>query len=344
MPAISVVMPTYNQAAFLPEAVASVLGQTVGDLELILVDDASTDATPRLLAELASRGDPRVRCLRHAQNRGASAALNTGFAQATGEYLTWLASDNRYAPHALERLLAGLEANPHADLAYAAFANIDEAGHLLDYVFQEPYWPGLLQVNPGTVGMAFLYTRRLQAAVGDYADLVANDLDYWLRAARRFQFTFVPEVLGDNRKHAAMQTVVRHEQMAVEVARLLEDDRRQHPVPLPWPRLLERVHGLRRAAQQCLRAVRLARDEAGTEAAPPLIIAHAGDTGALLAAVLQAQGLPAEARSLEDITPPAPCLAVSAADAHRLRQRGCPVLGLHDEADDAEDAGWGKDF
>ncbi|GAB7081046.1 glycosyltransferase family 2 protein [Megalodesulfovibrio paquesii] len=339
MPAISVVMPTYNQARFLRQAVDSVLVQTVRDLELVVVNDGSGDDTAALLDQLAQeRRDPRLVIIHHPENRGASAALNTGFARARGRYLSWLASDNCYRPDCLARLLAALEAHPDCDLAYAAFANVDEDGRFLDHEFLESWWPGLLQVNPGAVGMAFLYTRRLMEGVGAYRDMVANDLDFWLRAARGYRFMYVPEVLGENRKHAGMQTVVRRDRLAEEVATLLQEDRAHAPHTLPLPRLLERVHTLRRAARQCLRAVQLALPGMASDAGTLLLVADAGETGALLAALLQAGGLPAEARPLEAIAPGEVVLALHEADATALRGRGCTVLGT------AEGSGWGKDF
>ncbi|MEQ1438040.1 glycosyltransferase [Fontimonas sp. SYSU GA230001] len=97
MPAVSVVLPTYNRAASLGRAVRSVLQQSVRDLELIVVDDGSTDDTPRLLAAIT---DPRLRVVRQ-HNRGAAAARNAGIALATAEWLAFQDSDDEWLPDKL---------------------------------------------------------------------------------------------------------------------------------------------------------------------------------------------------------------------------------------------------
>lgn len=97
---VSVVIPTYNRADVLPRAVETALDQTLSDIEVIVVDDASTDDT---LATLAEYDDPRLTVLEHETNRGASAARNTGIAVAEGDYIALLDSDDEWAPEKLER-------------------------------------------------------------------------------------------------------------------------------------------------------------------------------------------------------------------------------------------------
>jgi glycosyltransferase involved in cell wall biosynthesis len=99
---ISVIMATYNCAATLQRAVASVLGQTFEDWELIIVDDGSTDDTPRLLDGLR---DPRIVVVRHDRNRGVAAAKNTGFDHVRGDWFTTLDADDEMVPEALAVLL-----------------------------------------------------------------------------------------------------------------------------------------------------------------------------------------------------------------------------------------------
>jgi glycosyltransferase involved in cell wall biosynthesis len=98
-PTVSVIIPTYNRASLLPRAIHSVLGQTFGDLELLVVDDASTDATEEVVRGIA---DPRLRYLRRPANGGVSAAQNSGLAAARGEFVSFLHSDDEYLPVKLE--------------------------------------------------------------------------------------------------------------------------------------------------------------------------------------------------------------------------------------------------
>ncbi|PCR89642.1 glycosyltransferase family 2 protein [Natrinema ejinorense] len=106
MTRVSVIIPTYNRAATLPIAIDSALEQTVDDLEVVVVDDGSTDDTDSVLA---AYDDPRVRPVVHATNRGANVARNTGLEYARGEYVAFLDSDDEWHPEKLERQLAALE-------------------------------------------------------------------------------------------------------------------------------------------------------------------------------------------------------------------------------------------
>jgi glycosyltransferase involved in cell wall biosynthesis len=98
---ISVVMPTYNRAAILGRAVRSVLAQTHADLEMIVVDDGSTDDTAQVLAAFA---DPRLIHLRHTPNRGGNYARNRGIERASGEVISFIDSDDEFLPHKLETI------------------------------------------------------------------------------------------------------------------------------------------------------------------------------------------------------------------------------------------------
>jgi len=100
---ITIVMPTYNRARTLRQAIDSVLRQTEEDWELIVVDDGSDDGTDEVLGALR---DERIRVLRHAGNRGVTAALNTGLDHARGDWFTRLDSDDEIVPDALAVLLA----------------------------------------------------------------------------------------------------------------------------------------------------------------------------------------------------------------------------------------------
>ncbi|SFS53453.1 glycosyltransferase family 2 protein [Halostagnicola kamekurae] len=106
MTRVSVIIPTYNRAETLPRAIDSALEQTVEDLEVVVVDDGSTDDTS---AVLAAYDDPRVRPVVHATNQGANAARNTGIDHANGEYVAFLDSDDTWLPAKLERQLGALE-------------------------------------------------------------------------------------------------------------------------------------------------------------------------------------------------------------------------------------------
>jgi succinoglycan biosynthesis protein ExoO len=103
-PRVSVVMPTYNCAAYVVGAIQSALGQTLQPIEVIVIDDGSTDGTISMIGGLAT-GDPRVRLEKLARNCGPAAARNRGFALARAPWIAVLDSDDSYVPDRLERLL-----------------------------------------------------------------------------------------------------------------------------------------------------------------------------------------------------------------------------------------------
>jgi glycosyltransferase involved in cell wall biosynthesis len=120
---VSVILPVYNRGASLADSMLSVLAQSYGDLELIVVDDASTED---LRPSVEGVGDPRVRYIRQARNGGASAARNAGLAAAEGRYIAFQDSDDLWLPKKLERQVALLESQPdigvvvHSKVLYGA--------------------------------------------------------------------------------------------------------------------------------------------------------------------------------------------------------------------------------
>ena len=127
MPRVSVVLPCFNAAEYLPRALASLRAQTLGDIEIIVVDDGSSD--PATIAYLdALPGD--IRLLRQ-ENRGLSGARNAGIAAARGTYVTPLDCDDWLEPDFLEKTVAALEDNPGAGFAFAHLALEGDASGVL---------------------------------------------------------------------------------------------------------------------------------------------------------------------------------------------------------------------
>ncbi len=184
MPAVSVIIPAYNQAHYLHEAIRSVLAQTCPDFEIIVVDDGSTDDTPRVTQE---HTDPRVRYI-YQQNQGLSAARNTGIRHALGRYLTYLDSDDLFLPDKLTLLIAEIERPPAAGLVAGQAIPIDAAGNPIGHIFDQPLPadPGMLLLgNPLHVG-SILLRREWQERAGFFDESLRSyeDWDMWLRLAR----------------------------------------------------------------------------------------------------------------------------------------------------------------
>jgi glycosyltransferase involved in cell wall biosynthesis len=130
MPAVSVILPTYNRARFLDEAFAAIVAQTWQDWELIVVDDGSNDETRAVVERWRPRfSNPFTYVWR--ENGGAYAARNTGLDHATGEFMAFFDSDDLWLPHHLERCVNAFVANPELDWIFAACRSIDASGSLV---------------------------------------------------------------------------------------------------------------------------------------------------------------------------------------------------------------------
>jgi len=199
-----VVLPVYNGAAYLGQAIGSILAQTFTDFELICVDDGSSDASPQILAWHAA-ADSRVRVMTNRPNRGLPGALNVGFAAARGKFHCWTSDDNIARPQMLQRLVATLDGNPTAAIAHANYSVIDAKGTVTGF---QKVGPASEILFGNRIGAAFLYRAAVTEALGGYDETLfgVEDYDFWLRAARSFHFVTVDEDLYLYRRHGASLT------------------------------------------------------------------------------------------------------------------------------------------
>src|SRR5581483_1327771 len=127
---LSVIMPNFNHGTVISRALRSVLQQIPGATEIIVVDDASTDNSVELVQSFAEQS-PSIRIIRHRSNQGVAAAMRTGIADASGEYLHFLAADDLVLPGLFAAALTAFAANPAAAFFCSDVATIDRAGSLL---------------------------------------------------------------------------------------------------------------------------------------------------------------------------------------------------------------------
>lgn len=120
-PLVSIITPTYNRAALLPRSMESVLSQDFADLELIVVDDGSTDRTPQVVAQFA---DPRLRYIRFAENRGIGAARHAGVEASQGDLIAFNDSDDVWLPGKLAYQVALFQRHPDVDVIFGDYRNI----------------------------------------------------------------------------------------------------------------------------------------------------------------------------------------------------------------------------
>lgn len=130
-PRVSIALPVYNGARYIAEAIESVRSQTFEDWELIITDNASEDDTLDICRR-HEREDPRIRIVAHAENHGAARNYNFGFHERRGEYFAWLAHDDLWDPHFLERCVEALDRQPATVLAFSHVDFINEGSEIVE--------------------------------------------------------------------------------------------------------------------------------------------------------------------------------------------------------------------
>ncbi len=225
---VSVVIPLYNHASFIAEALASVLAQGPIVAEVVVLDDGSTDDSAAIMERL-SPSDPRIRFCRQS-NAGAHAAINTALASCRGELLAILNSDDVFMPGRVAALAAALDADGGVDIAASAIAFIDGEGVSVE----NPWYEAASRAHREGLGMGvallngnFLMTtsnllirRTALKAVGPFAALrYAHDLDWLLRAlALGRRVTMVETPLLRYRMHGSNTIKEDHHRVRAEWA------------------------------------------------------------------------------------------------------------------------------
>jgi len=208
-PLISVIMPAHNHARYLTAAVNSVLGQSYPSLEVIVIDDGSTDRTGQVVAALRKR-DRRVRYARNDKNRGVNWAKNHGHSLARGEFIAWMDADDIMWPKRLEVQLARFRDDPDLDVVYGGFRYV-WSGRVADVpgkpfnrqLFLESRADGhTMSVCGGTLMMRAGTFRRF-GGLKHGMDLV-TEYDWIARTTRKgLRLGHVPEILIDYMRHEA---------------------------------------------------------------------------------------------------------------------------------------------
>ncbi|MGC2777871.1 MAG: glycosyltransferase, partial [Bradyrhizobium sp.] len=189
-PLVSFIVASYNYESFIAETLSSILAQTIADLEVIVVDDASTDRSRDVVR---SFGDPRVQLHVNEKNVGLVATYNRAFKLSRGHYINYVDSDDWIEPRKIEEQLAYFRSHPQVDIvaSYANFVDVDRGRHPraaeLETTFNQPYnlnalesWIGWNRVIAGSV----LISRAAHERIGarDETMKVASDFDQWARA------------------------------------------------------------------------------------------------------------------------------------------------------------------
>jgi glycosyltransferase involved in cell wall biosynthesis len=202
---VSVIIPVYNGERYLGAALESVLTQTYRPVEIIVVDDGSTDNTAQVVQAFARRCTVPLRYF-HQENQGPAVARNRGIAKAAGDWSAFLDQDDIWLPPKLERQLALLRQTSEAGYVLVLQQFFLDAG------FPRPSWVRLELLDkpqPGFIPSCLVVRRSLWGEIGTFAtDLVtSSDVDWFFRAHdARVPFVNVPEVLVRRRIHARNQS------------------------------------------------------------------------------------------------------------------------------------------
>jgi len=247
-PSVSVVMPAYNHERFVEQTLDSLLAQTHGNLEVIVIDDGSLDATGEVLDVYARHCTTHPLTVVHQQNAGAHDAINHGLALARGDVVALINSDDLYAPTRLERCLSAM-VQRDAAFAFSSTSFVDEDGAVIGsdaaYVTQlrnsiaqgfrapDPVY-ALVKSNIAISSGNFVFKRKLLEATGGFCALrVCHDWDFILGASYHTSLAVVDEPLYLYRMHGANTFVDRGLSTRLEIEQLLSrffQDIDRHPL------------------------------------------------------------------------------------------------------------------
>jgi glycosyltransferase involved in cell wall biosynthesis len=202
MPEVSVIIPTYNSAQYVIEAVESVLAQTWRDFEVLVIDDGSTDDTEQVMR----RYEAPVRYLRQA-NGGVAVARNRGIAESLGRYVAFLDADDTWLSHKLARQMEALRQQPRQRACYSAFTVVDADLNPIGISRSQRQGTALedLLTHGNVIGSicTVLCDRSLFDLVGGFDPALSQcaDWDMWVRLAAQTEFLYIDEPLVTYRQH-----------------------------------------------------------------------------------------------------------------------------------------------
>ena len=205
LPLVSIVTPSFNQAAYLEETMRSVLEQDYPQVEYWVMDGGSTDGS----REIIERYAPRLAGWVSEKDRGQADAINKGLGQATGEFVGWLNSDDLYRPGAIRRAVEMLQADPTLAFVFADVQSIDSSGRVFN-VMRYGDWnlADLMAFN--IIGQPGVFMRRsalLQAGFLELGYHFLLDHQLWLRLAQQGSIRHIPQVLAAARFHSGAKNV-----------------------------------------------------------------------------------------------------------------------------------------
>jgi len=195
---ISIILPVFNGENYLSQSIESCINQTYENIELIIIDDCSTDHTPEIIRKYALK-DGRIRMFRNEKNLKLPKSLNIGHYKAKGRYMTWTSHDNLYHPEAIQKMFCALNHN-FVDFVYGNMTIINSQEEHLRPVHNAPI-EDIIFNNP--IGGCFLYSRKVFEKLSGFNEnlFLVEDYDFWLRTTRYFKIFHLNEKLYFFRHH-----------------------------------------------------------------------------------------------------------------------------------------------
>jgi len=202
---VSIIVPAYNSAKYLPTAINSVISQTYDQWELVIVDDGSTDETRELVSSYGSQLGDKLRYV-YQPNRGLPAARNTGIRSARGDLIALLDADDMWLPLRLERSVAAMDSDAEIGLVHGKFERVNTEGSPIGQVqpaFVRKYLSGRIadhiytrRVHLGCPTVTFRRCCIDKAGWFDETMRATEDRDLWFRIARHYKTAFVDEIIA----------------------------------------------------------------------------------------------------------------------------------------------------
>jgi glycosyltransferase involved in cell wall biosynthesis len=206
LPKVTVVTPSFNQGKFLAETIESVRGQTYPNIEYIVVDGGSSDETTDVLQRYKHRIDVTI----SEPDRGQADAINKGLRRATGEFVTWINSDDVLDKNAVQAVVGALTSRPEVDLVYGDAFVLDEASKVIGLQKGRPIsMPhALLDLDLPIPQQGAIWRAHLHESVGLLSERwhVVLDREFFLRICVQHKSLYLPQVLGGFRQHASAKS------------------------------------------------------------------------------------------------------------------------------------------
>jgi glycosyltransferase involved in cell wall biosynthesis len=234
-PKISVIMPTYNRARYIAEAIRSVQSQTLQEWELIVIDDGSTDDTESIIRDFMEK-DGRISYFKNEKNLGIANTRNRGVALAKADYVAMLDSDDKWiSPDKLARQLDAFEQNKKLGVVGTNACFVDENDVMIGKNTNFPaddagIWRTLLYRNILMQSGLLIKKSAIEKAGGyDPTFVICDDHDLWLKIGKDWQFAILPSVDLSYRIHKSGITKAKHFKTAREEMKILFKFKKKYP-------------------------------------------------------------------------------------------------------------------